>query len=150
MMISLREILCEKEPDSKGNAVDIKATCRSWVTAVTTCMWLSRPFSSTRSSSISRVPRYRTFTPRPCSAADRVRPSIGTAVWSRKSFSYHQDKHMGCIKTDPIFWILYSFKKILTTAGIWWDNRKAATSHSSSLCLATWATDSEGKRTPAA
>lgn len=52
-------------------------------------MWLSRPFSSTRSSSISRVPRYRTFNPRRCSAAVRVRPSIGTAVWSRKSFSYH-------------------------------------------------------------
>lgn len=150
-MISLRESLCEKEHDSRGNPPNLKPTRRSWVAAVTTCTWLSLPFPSTRSSSISRVPRYRTFTPRRCSAAVRLRPSIGISMWSRKSFSYQ--KHMGCIRVDLIIIIIViildSYKMILTTAGIWWDSRKAATSHSSSLCSWAWATHSEGNWTTA-
>lgn len=63
------------------------------IAVVNTCMWLSLPLSSTLCSSLSRVPRYRTFTPRWCNTEVRVAPSIGTAAWSRQSFSYHAHTH---------------------------------------------------------
>ncbi len=65
------------------------------IAVVSTCMWLSLPLSSTLSSALSRVPRYRTFTPRWCSVEVRVAPSIGTAVCSRQSLSYHTHTHTG-------------------------------------------------------
>lgn len=63
------------------------------IAVVNTCTWLSLPLSSTLCSSLSRVPRYRTFTPRWCNTEVRVAPSIGTAAWSRQSFSYHTHTH---------------------------------------------------------
>lgn len=53
------------------------------------CIWPSRLLSSTLPSSLSMVPRYRTFTPRWWSAEVRLAPSIGTAVWSRQSINYN-------------------------------------------------------------
>lgn len=55
------------------------------------CIWPSRLLSSTLPSSLSMVPRYRTFTPRWWSAEVRLAPSIGTAVWSRQSINYNRN-----------------------------------------------------------
>lgn len=73
------------------------------IAVLSACIWPSRLLSSTLPSSLSMVPRYRTFTPRWWSAEVRLAPSIGTAVWSRQSINYnrndtHTSSYILCIR----------------------------------------------------